>query len=77
MKHQVVIAGAGPGTIAELLGMEEPRRRFAGMMPGLDIRYELGDGHPLLGRRMPDLDLDTGEGQTRVFALLHDAGRCC
>ena len=60
-------------TIAELLGMEEPRRRFAGMMSGLDIRYELGDGHPLLGRRMPDLDLDTADGATRVFMLLHDA----
>ncbi len=40
--------------VAELLGMDEPRRRFAGMMSGLDIRYDLGDGHPLLGRRVPD-----------------------
>lgn len=60
-------------TIAELLGMEEPRRRFAAMMSGLDIRYDLGDGHPLLGRRMPDLDLVTPEGPRRVFALLHEA----
>ena len=60
-------------TIAGLLAMEEPRRRFAGMMSGLDIRYEFGDGHPLLGRRMPDLDLGTADGPTRVFALLHDA----
>ena len=42
--------------VAELLGMDEPRRRFAGMMSGLDIHYDLGEGHPLLGRRMPDLD---------------------
>jgi hypothetical protein len=34
-------------TIGELLGMDEPRRRFAGMMSGLDIHYDLGDGHPL------------------------------
>jgi 3-(3-hydroxy-phenyl)propionate hydroxylase len=60
-------------TIAGLVAMEEPRRRFAGMMSGLDIRYEFGDGHPLLGRRMPDLDLGTADGPTRVFALLHDA----
>src|SRR2546421_4343888 len=59
--------------ITELLTMEEPRRRFAAMMSGLGIHYDLGDGHPLLGRRMPDLDLDTADGPTRVFTLLHDA----
>ena len=60
-------------TLTELLGMDEPRRRFAAMMSGLDIHYDLGDGHPLLGRRMPDLDLVTPDGPTRVFTLLHDA----
>jgi 2-polyprenyl-6-methoxyphenol hydroxylase-like FAD-dependent oxidoreductase len=60
-------------TIAELLGMDEPRRRFAATMSGLDIHYDLGEGHPLLGRRMPDLDLVTEHGPLRVFALLHDA----
>ena len=60
-------------TMAELLGMDEPRRRFAAMMSGLDIHYDLGEGHPLLGRRMPDLDLITDNGPLRVFALLHDA----
>ena len=60
-------------TMAELLGMEEPRKRFAAMLSGLDIHYDLGDGHPLLGRRMPDLDLDTVNGPRRVFTLLHDA----
>ena len=59
--------------MAELLGMDEPRRRFAGMMSGLDIHYDLGEGHPLLGRRMPDLDLVTADGPLRVFTLLHDA----
>jgi hypothetical protein len=53
--------------------MEEPRRRFAAMMSGLDIHYDLGAGHPLVGRRMPDLDLITANGPQRVFALLHDA----
>ena len=60
-------------TMAELLGMDEPRRRFAAMMSGLDIHYDLGEGHPLLGRRMPDLDLVTPDGTVRVFTLLHDA----
>jgi 2-polyprenyl-6-methoxyphenol hydroxylase-like FAD-dependent oxidoreductase len=60
-------------TMAELLGMEEPRKRFAAMLSGLDIRYDLGEGHPLLGRRMPDLDLVTANGQLRVFSLLHGA----
>jgi hypothetical protein len=53
--------------------MDEPRRRFAAMMSGLDIHYDLGEGHPLLGRRMPDLDLITPDGPLRVFTLLHDA----
>jgi 2-polyprenyl-6-methoxyphenol hydroxylase-like FAD-dependent oxidoreductase len=60
-------------TISELLSMDEPRKRFAAMMSGLDIRYDLGEGHPLLGRRMPDLDLVTANGPLRVFTLLHDA----
>ena len=60
-------------TMSELLGMDEPRRRFAAMMSGLDVRYDLGEGHPLIGRRMPDLDLVTGSGPLRVFELLHDA----
>ena len=59
-------------TIAELLGMGEPRQRFAADMSGLDIRYDFGEGHPLLGRRMPDLDLVTANGPLRAFALLHD-----
>ena len=59
--------------ISELLNMDEPRTRFAAMMSGLDIHYELGEGHPLLGRRMPDLDLVTANGPLRVFTLLSDA----
>ena len=60
-------------TVAELLRMDEPRKRFAAMMSGLDIHYDLGEGHPLLGRRMPDLDLVTPNGHLRVFTLLHEA----
>lgn len=60
-------------TLSELLQMDEPRKRYAGMMSGLDIRYDLGTGHPLLGRRVPDLDLITESGPRRVFTLLHEA----
>jgi 2-polyprenyl-6-methoxyphenol hydroxylase-like FAD-dependent oxidoreductase len=60
-------------TMSELLRMDEPRKRLAAMMSGLDIQYDLGEGHPLLGRRMPDLDLVTASGPLRVFALLHKA----
>ncbi len=60
-------------TLAELLGMDEPRKTFAAMMSGLGIHYDLGVGHPLLGRRMPDLDLATTAGPLRVYALLHQA----
>ncbi|MGH2364906.1 MAG: FAD-dependent monooxygenase [Chloroflexota bacterium] len=60
-------------TVSELLKMDEPRKRMAGAASGLDIHYDLGEGHPLLGRRMPDLDLITANGLVRVFSLLHHA----
>jgi 3-(3-hydroxy-phenyl)propionate hydroxylase len=60
-------------TVSELLGMDEPRRRVAAEMSGLGVHYDLGERHPLLGRRMPDLDLVTPNGPLRVFTLLHDA----
>jgi 3-(3-hydroxy-phenyl)propionate hydroxylase len=59
--------------VSELVSMDEPRKRLAGTISGLDIHYDLGEGHPLLGRRMPDLDLVTAEGPLRAFELLHDA----
>ncbi|HXS90654.1 MAG TPA: FAD-dependent monooxygenase [Steroidobacteraceae bacterium] len=59
--------------MAQVLGMDEPRKRIAAEMSGLGIRYDFGEGHPLLGRRMPDLDLMTANGPLRVFALLHKA----
>jgi 2-polyprenyl-6-methoxyphenol hydroxylase-like FAD-dependent oxidoreductase len=59
--------------VSELAMMDEPRKRLAGIVSGLDIHYDLGDGHPLLGRRMPDLDLVAADRPLRVFELLHDA----
>jgi 2-polyprenyl-6-methoxyphenol hydroxylase-like FAD-dependent oxidoreductase len=58
--------------VSDLASMDEPRKRLAGIISGLDIHYDLGEGHPLLGRRMPDLDLATAGGPLRVFELLHD-----
>jgi 2-polyprenyl-6-methoxyphenol hydroxylase-like FAD-dependent oxidoreductase len=60
-------------TVSELLSMDEPRKRFAAMMSGLDVHYDLGEDHPLLGRRMPDLDLVAAHGPLRVYTLLHAA----
>jgi 3-(3-hydroxy-phenyl)propionate hydroxylase len=59
--------------LGELLPLDETRRHLVGEVSGLDIHYDLGPGHPLLGRRMPDLDLQTAAGPTRVYELLHDA----
>ena len=60
-------------TLAELLKLDEVRKQVAAENSGLGLRYDLGEGHPLLGRRMPDLDLATADGPLRVFTLLHDA----
>lgn len=61
------------GIVSELVEMDGPRKRLGGMLSGLDLRYEPGDGHPLLGRRMPDLDLTTADGERPLFTLLHAA----
>ncbi|QOZ29163.1 FAD-dependent monooxygenase [Bradyrhizobium sp. CCBAU 51753] len=59
--------------VSELVSMDEPRQRVVAATSGLDVRYDFGEGHPLLGRRMPDLDLVLADGEVRVFALLQEA----
>ncbi|MGZ4612153.1 MAG: FAD-dependent monooxygenase [Kineosporiaceae bacterium] len=59
--------------VSDLLSIDEARKRLAGLVSGLDVRYDLGEGHPLLGRRVPDLDLVTAGGPLRVYTLLRDA----
>jgi hypothetical protein len=59
--------------VSELADMDEPRKHIAGLMTGLDIHYDLGEGHPLVGRRMPDLDLITADRPVRMFEMLHNA----
>jgi hypothetical protein len=60
-------------TLCELMQMDGTRKQYIAMMSGLDVHYDLGEEHPLLGRRMPDLDLITANGPLRVFTLLHKA----
>ena len=59
--------------MSELLQKDETRKQYVAMLSGLDIHYDFGKGHPLLGRRMPDLDLVTADGPLRLFTLLHHA----
>jgi 2-polyprenyl-6-methoxyphenol hydroxylase-like FAD-dependent oxidoreductase len=59
--------------VGSLLDIVPARDRLAGLVSGLDIHYDLGGDHPLVGRRMPDLDLDTTNGAQRVYSQLHDA----
>jgi 3-(3-hydroxy-phenyl)propionate hydroxylase len=60
-------------TLAEVTVMEEPRRHLGTLASGLGVHYDLGEGHPLLGRRVPDLDIVTDDGPTTIFALMHEA----
>lgn len=57
----------------EVLAVEGAHEPIAALISGLDVAYDLGEGHPLLGRRVPDVDLETAGGPTRVHALLREA----
>ena len=70
VQHQAVL-----DDLADLLAMDEPRRHFAGMLSGLDLHYDLGDGHPVVGRRMPDLDLRTAGADAEHDARVRAAAR--
>jgi hypothetical protein len=82
LKHTLAITALNRGDprttalremMAGVMQHDEPRKWYTALMSGLDIRYDLGEGHPLLGRRMPDVELLTFDGPIRVFALMHDA----
>nr|WP_163573709.1 FAD-dependent monooxygenase [Fodinicola feengrottensis] len=62
---------------AQLTKVDEVNRYFVGMFTQLDIQYAVGEGSPLLGRRIPDLDLKTDSGDTRVFRGWKPPARCC
>ncbi|MFI6985419.1 FAD-dependent monooxygenase [Embleya sp. NPDC050154] len=56
-----------------LMVFDDVNRYLRGMLTALDIRYRVGGNHPLEGRRVPDADLKTPDGATRVYKLLHAA----
>ena len=59
--------------MSDMVKLKDVRHHLYGMLSALDIHYDLGSPHPLVGRRMPDLDLASSDGATRVYELLHDA----
>ncbi|WP_433323055.1 FAD-dependent monooxygenase [Spirillospora sp. CA-294931] len=65
--------GALREVLAGLIRIPEVNRHLVGMITALDVTYPMGEGHPLLGRRVPDLALRVGGGATRVFELLRAA----
>lgn len=72
-RAQITLLGTGPGAtalremFAELMDFEEVNRYVTGMITAVDVRYDLGEGHELLGRRLRDLPL----GQGRLYELMH------
>ncbi len=58
--------------LKELIGYEDVAAHLVGMVSGLEIRYDVGgNGHPLVGLRLPDHTLVSSQGATTAFELLH------
>ncbi|MFI2733723.1 rifampin monooxygenase [Streptomyces sp. NPDC018711] len=72
-RAQMALLGAEPGPTAlrelfsKLMDFEEVNRYITGMITAVDVRYDLGEGHELLGRRLRDLPLKQG----RLYELTH------
>lgn len=58
--------------VTEMLAVPEVAKTIAGFLSGVDLRYPLGDDHPLVGRRMPDVELRTGRPTVFVFEGQHE-----
>ncbi|MYQ45810.1 rifampin monooxygenase [Streptomyces sp. SID4985] len=73
-RAQFVLLRTDPGVVAlrelfsDLLDFEEVNRHVTEMITAVAVRYDFGEGHPLLGRRLRDLPLKRG----RLYELLHD-----
>ncbi|MFE0178428.1 rifampin monooxygenase [Streptomyces sp. NPDC059002] len=73
-RAQITLLGTDPGAtalrelFAKLMDFEEVNRYVTGMITAVDVRYDFGAGHELLGRRMRDLELKRG----RLYELLHE-----
>ncbi|QNE21424.1 hypothetical protein F1D05_30245 [Kribbella qitaiheensis] len=76
-RAQVLLSRPGPNvdalreTFAALLQADGANETLGTMISALDLKYPIGDEHPLLGRRVPDLDLKTIDGTVRLYELLH------
>ncbi|WP_268253622.1 rifampin monooxygenase [Streptomyces finlayi] len=72
-RAQITLLGADPGATAlreifsRLMDFEEVNRYITGMITAVDIRYDFGEGHDLLGRRLRDLELKQG----RLYERMH------
>ncbi|MFC8513442.1 rifampin monooxygenase [Streptomyces sp. NPDC057257] len=68
---ELMSTAPGPQAVRRLLGelmdFDEVKRYFIEKMTGIGIRYDFGEGHPLLGRRMRDVGLKRG----RLYELMH------
>ncbi|MFE1760545.1 FAD-dependent monooxygenase [Streptomyces sp. NPDC059513] len=73
-RAQITLLGTSPGAtalrelFARLLDFEEVNAYMTGMITAVDIRYDLGEGHELLGRRLRDVRLERGG---RLYELMH------
>lgn len=75
-RAQTALSRSGPHTdalrdiMSNLIDTDQVRHRLGLMITALDIRYDTKADHPLAGRRVPDADLTTKGGDTRVHTLL-------
>lgn len=73
-RAQITLLGSDPGPTAlrelfsRLMDFEEVNRYVTGMITAVDVRYDFGEGHDLLGRRMRDVQLKRG----RLYELMHE-----
>ena len=64
------------GILSELISLDDVRKQLGAEMSGLGVHYDLGEGHPLLGRRMPDLDLAPTTAGRKSSHCCTMRGRC-
>ncbi|GGX18697.1 FAD-dependent oxidoreductase [Streptomyces chryseus] len=73
-RAQITLLGTDPGATAlrelfsKLMDFEEVNRYVTGMITAVDVRYDFGEGHELLGRRLRDVRLKQG----RLYELMRD-----
>lgn len=72
-RAQMQLLSTDPGSravrrlVAELMNFDEVNRHLIEKITAIGIRYDLGEGHELLGRRLRDVEL----GQGRLYELTH------